>query len=252
MRIHFVSSAVLTLCMTALAPAQTSSLRVLSSNGVQAVIQSMRSDAEHAVGRPLNIEFSTAASLKTRIEAGEAFDVAILTIGPLGDLVKQGKLAGGTRMDFARAGVGVGARANAPKADVSTPESFKQAMLKAKSVVYTGDGASRVTIEKAFEHLGIMDAMRPKIKLTPAGMAPETVAKGEAEYVLTLISEIMPVKGVQLLGPLPKDLQGYASFAVALNPGTRNMDAGKALIQFLSRPAVMESLKSHGMEAFGK
>ncbi len=229
------------------APAQSPALRVLAGNGVKAVLDDVRAEAERAVGRPLNIEYSTSASLKKRIAAGEAFDVTIIATDAIADLTKQGKLTPGGH-NVARAGVGMGAPAGAPKVNIATAEAFKQAMLKAKSVALTVDGASRATSEKAFERLGIADAMRPKIKLYPAGRAPEGVAKGEAEYILTLMSEIIPVKGLQFLGPLPGDLQNYTTMASAVSTGSKNAAAGKALVEFLNRPAMTQTIKKHGME----
>ena len=227
--------------------AQSPALRVLSGNGLKAVVEEVRAEAEHAVGRPLNIDYSTSASLKKRIDAGEAFDVAIISTDAIADLTKQGKLAPGGH-GLARVGVGLGAPAGAPKVSIATSEAFKQAMLKAKSVALTVDGASRATSEKAFERLGIADAMRPKIKLYQAGRAPEGVANHEAEYILTLISEIVSVKGLQLAGPLPPDVQVYTSFGAAVSASSKNAAAAKALVDFLNRPAITQTIKKLGME----
>src|SRR5262249_14133690 len=153
----------------------------------------------------------TSADYKQRIDKGEAFDVAILTPPLIEDLIKKGKTTASSRFDIARAGVGIGIREGS-KVKIETVEEFKAAMLKAKSVALTGVGQSRAAVDAAFEKLGIASAMKDKMLLLGPGGGPPAVAAGKAEYVLTLISEIIPVKGVHFIGPLPGDLQRYTTF----------------------------------------
>jgi molybdate transport system substrate-binding protein len=237
-------------CTAALeAPQAPTAVRVLSSNGVKAAIEAIRPEIERAIGHALSIEFSTAASLKTKIEEGEAFDVAILTPALIDDLIAQGKVAADSRVDFARSGVGVGVRQGAPVADVSTPDALKSTLLNATSVMFTADGQSRITIDEAFERLGIAETMGPKTILKGPGEAPEAVAAGEAELVLTLVSEIVPVPGLRLLGPLPDDVQGYVSFTAGRGADANDADAAGALLGHLSGPAMAAALQTHGLEA---
>jgi molybdate transport system substrate-binding protein len=228
---------------------QTDAVRVLSSNGVKAVIDDVRTEIERAIGRPLSIEFSTAASLKTRIEKGEAFDVAILTPALLHELAAEGHVAAASQVNLARSGVGVAAREGASKTDVGSPDALKRTLLEARSIAFTAEGQSRRTIEHAFEQLGIAEAMRPKVILTGPMGGPAAVARGEAELAMTLISEILPVEGVQLLGPLPGDLQSYVSFAAARGAHAHDPEAADALLRELSGPAVTSALERYGMEA---
>jgi molybdate transport system substrate-binding protein len=224
-------------------------IRVLSSNGVKAVIDDVRPEIERAMGRPIELEFSTATGLKSRIEKGEPFDATILTPTLLDELVKQGHIAGDSVVNLARSGVGVASREGAPKADVSTPDALKATLLNAKSVAFTAEGQSRRTIEEAFNRLGIADAMRAKVMLTGPMGGPAAVAKGEAELAMTLISEILPVPGVQLLGPLPGDLQNYVSFAAARSAHAKDPAAADTLLRQLSGPVMSAALEAHGMEA---
>ena len=233
------------------APQAPTAVRVLSSNGVKSVVVVLQPEIERAIGHPLSIEFSTASSLKTKIETGEAFDVAILTPALVDDLIAQGKVAADSRADFARAGVGGGIGEGAPAADVSTPDALKTTLLNATSVVFTADGQSRTTIDRAFEQLGIAEAMRPKTILKGPGEAPEVVAAGEAELVLTLVSEILPVPGIRLLGPLPADLQAYVSFTAGRSIEATDPEAADALLDYLSGPAMAAALDAHGLEAAG-
>ena len=230
-------------------PQTATAVRVLSSNGVKAVIDDLQPEIERTIGHTLSIEFSTAVSLKSKIEMGKAFDVAILTPALIDDLIAQGKVAADSRVDVARAGVGVGAQEGAPVADLSTPDALKSLLLKAKSVTFTAEGQSRSTIDRAFDRLGIADAMRPKTVLKGPGAAPAAVVAGEAELVITLMSEILPVPGLRLLGPLPADVQGYVTFTAGRSPNATEADAADALLRYLSGPAVTAALKAHGLEA---
>ncbi|PYR98865.1 MAG: hypothetical protein DMG12_21610 [Acidobacteria bacterium] len=229
--------------------AQAPPVRVLASNGMKAVLDETRAQAERAIGHPLAMEISTSASTKQKIQSGAAFDVAILTTEVIEDLSKEGKIAAGTRADLARSGIGVGIRKGAPKPDISTPDSIKRVLLNAKSMTWVRDGASRVHIEKMLEGLGITNDVKSKIVLTPgADQATATVAEGKTEMVITLISEILPVRGLELVGPLPSKFQSYVSFAAGVSPNAKNADAAKALIKFLTDASVTPTFKAKGME----
>ena len=237
-------------CQSKAAPpaAAPTTIRVLSSNGVKSAMDALKPDLERAIGHPLSIEFSTSAALKARIDKGEAFDVTILTGALVDDLVKQGKVAGEGRVNLGRVGVGVGSKAGTPKADVSTTEALKKTLLNAKSVAFTAEGASRATIDKAFESLGITSVMTPKFVPKGPGGGPPAVAAGEAELVLTLASEIAPEPGVQLLGLLPAEVQGYISFTAGRSPNAQDSEATNALLRQLSEPSVRAGFKSHLVE----
>ena len=224
-------------------------LRVLSSNGVKAVIEDALGDIERTVGQPLSIEFSTATSLTQQITEGAAFDVAILTPALIDTLAEAGRIAPQSRVVFARAGVGVGARSGSGARDVSTPAALAHTVLAADSVAFTAGGQSRATIDAAFEQLGIAAQMAPKTILLGPGEAPAAVAAGRAELVLTLVSEILPVPGLELVGALPAELQRYVSFAAAQSATTRNVEAADALLRYLAGTGLAERLSLHGMES---
>jgi molybdate transport system substrate-binding protein len=252
-RCTVVLAAVLTVAIAGFATqhssAQPTAVRVLSSNGVQAVVEALREEIERAVGRPLAIEFSTAASLTRDIEGGKPFDVAILTPALIAELVMRQLVVADSRIDFARAGVGVGARPNSGSRDVSTPEALERTLLAAESVAFTADGQSRVTVDKAFDSLGIAVAMQAKTRLYGPGQAPAAVAAGEAELVLTLTSEILPVPGLELVGPFPSEVQGYVSFAAGRSAAARDTRAAGALLDFLAGAEFAAALAMHGMES---
>lgn len=223
-------------------------IRVLSSNGVKSVIEQLLPDIERTIGHPLSIDFSTAAALKMKIDAGEPFDVAILTPALMAELVGKGKIADGSTVTFARTGVGVGVREGAPVPDVSTADAFKEALLAASSVAFTAEGQSRATVDKAYATLDIVDAMKKKSMLTGPGGGPVAVAEGKAAMVLTLVSEILPVKGVHLVGRLPEELQGYVSFTAGRGTFAIDVDTADALLQYWRSAAPVDALITQGLE----
>ncbi len=229
--------------------AQAPAIRVLASNGIREVIESLKPQCEGAAGHPLAMQYgSTTELLQTMAKDGQ-FDVAILTTEGIDELIKEGKIAPGSRVEIARAGIGVGVRSGAPKPDIGTPDALKQTLLKAKSITYAKDGASRVYLEKMFDRLGIGADLKPKIILEQgSGGAGKRVASGGADLVMTLASEILPMPGVQYVGPLPAQLQSYVSFAAGASAKAANAEAGKAMIKFLASPAAAPALKPKGME----
>jgi molybdate transport system substrate-binding protein len=230
--------------------AQNTPVHVLASNGVKAVIDELKPQAERAAGRPLAIEYDTSSSVKKRIESGDAFDVAILTSDVIGDLAKAGKIAAGTRTEVARCGIGIGVRAGATKPDIKTVDALKKTLLAAKSITYAQDGASRTYILQMEDKLGIGDTMKAKTILEQGSVRSNgRVADGSAEMVLTLVSEILPAPGVQLVGPLPADVQHYVDFAAGIGANSKNSDAGKALLKFFTSSAAAPTLKAKGMES---
>ena len=212
------------------------------------ILDELQPQIERAIGRPLSIEFSTSTTLKGKIEQGEPFDVAILVPALLDELARQGHLVAESQVNLARAGVGVGSREGTPKADVSTPEALKRTLLSARSVAFTAEGQSRPTIEAAFEKLAIAEAMRPKVMLVGPAGGPVAVARGEAELVMTLTSEIIPVPGVQLLGPLPAELQSYVTIGAARGTHAKDPEAADSLLRQLTGSTLTSALDAHGME----
>ena len=235
------------------AMAQNAPIRVLASRGMQAVIEDLQAQAEHEAGRKAAIQYSSSTDLKARIAVGEGFDVAIVTTDLMDELIKSGTVVAGTRVDVARAGIGVGIRAGAPKPDIKTSDAMKQTLLRAKAVTYAQDGASRVGVERMFDRMGIKAEMAKKLMLEQGSpKATGLVADGKAEIVLTLQSEILPVKGIELVGPLPAEHQNYIGFSAAAAAKAGDAAAAKKFVQFFSKAEVLAVLKAKGMEPVGK
>ena len=224
-------------------------LHLFVSNGMKGSMEALRAECEKEVGRRLAIQFGSTASLKQRIEAGEALDVTIITIEAIDDLIKKALLMSPTRTAIGRSELGVGIRAGASRLDIRSVATFRQALRQAPSITYPQDGASRGYIEHMFERLGIADDVKAKIILAPgSGAATENVAAGKAAMVLTLFSEIVPTHGVEILGPFPGEYQSDIRFGAATSAQSKQAEAARALIAFLAGPKVTAVLKAKGID----
>ena len=250
MRVHTtVATLVALLLGTTAAHAQGHAVRVLISNGFRAVFDELVPACERAIGQKVTAQSGTSTSLIEKVNAGEAFDVAIMTVEAMDSLAKTGQVATRTALGRSGIGIGMGNRAGAKKPDIGTAEALKNTFIAAKSVTYAGDGASRPHIERMMVTLGIADAMTKKTILEQGSVrAAARVANGDAELLITLVSEILPAPGVALVGPLPMQFQNYVSFAGAAGVKSDNGAAGKSLISCLSGPSVAATLKAKGME----
>jgi molybdate transport system substrate-binding protein len=232
------------------AVAQTSEVRVLASNGIKAVVEDLRAQSEHSVGHTISVQYRPTAALKQEIDAGEPFDVVIVTVESIAQLSKEGKTVGGDGTPISRVGVGIGIRKGAPRLDISTPEALKRAMLGAKAIAYGSNGASTPYIMRMFDALGIADTMKAKTLLFDTSDGTNAaVAEGKADFGITLVSEILPVKSLELLGPFPDEFQGYVRFSATVSASAKNPEAAAALIKFLAGPEALPSIKARGMQA---
>ena len=215
---------------------------------MKSVVEELAPQFEKATKHKLVFLFAPAAELKAQIEKGEAFDLTILTAAAIDDLIKQGKLAAATRADIAKSGAGVAIKKGAPKPDIATADAFKRTLLAAKSIAYVGTGATAANMRKIFERLGIAEEMKAKTKLLSGISAADAIAKGEAELGFTQISEILPVEGAVLAGPLPPEVQVYTVFPAAVGAGAKEPAAAQSVIKFLTTPAAATVIKAKGME----
>ena len=228
--------------------AEAAEVKVLCAAAMRSVMNELGPGFERATGHKLMIQFDVVGALKRQIDAGERFDVAILTTPLIDEVVKNGKIAAGTRADVARSGLGVIVRTGAPKPDISSADAFKRTLLNAKSISYAKEGATGIYLESLFERLGITEQMKPKTKFPPTGRGADLVAQGETELMLMAISTFEPVPGAELLGPLPPELQSYIGYSAGVGTAAKEAEVGKALINFLKAPAAVPVLKAKGME----
>jgi molybdate transport system substrate-binding protein len=254
MRTMLVGLAMVLMGAGAARPAAAAEIKVLTAGAFKQVLVALLPDFERTSGHKVVVENDTVGGLTKRIEGGETFDLAVLTPAAVDALASKGKLVPGSRANLARVGIGVVVKEGAPKPDVGSLAAFKQALLAAKSVAYidpAAGGSSGIYVAGLLDKLGIAAEVKPKAKLIPGGAVAEHVARGEAELGIHQISEILPVKGVTLVGPLPADIQNYTVYAAALGAQAKESDAAKALLKALSGPAAAEVLKSKGMEPSG-
>ena len=213
------------------------------SNALKTVMDELGPQFEKASGNKLTIVYGSTGVLKARVDKGEAFDLAIFGAGAIDGLIKDGKLV--NRSEVASSGMGVAIRKGAPKPDLSTAGAFKRAVLNSKSIAFSQDGVSGVYLKGLFERLGIADEVKAK---THHGRGAEMVAEGKAELGVTQISEILPVAGAELAGPLPPGIQQVTAFPAAIGTAAKQPDAAKALLKFLASPEAARVIKSKGLE----
>jgi molybdate transport system substrate-binding protein len=231
--------------------AHPADLKVLTSVALTSVLDELTPVFEKATGNKLEIEYGLAAELKKRILDGEVADVIMLTRPMMDDLQKQNKFASNNLVNVAGTPVSVAVRAGAPQPDIGSVDAFKQTLLTARSIVYADPakgGVSGVVFARALDRLGIAEAMKVKTILVPGAQAAEVIAKGEAELGIGQASEIVPVAGVQLVGPLPGELASMTVFTAAVSGGSKSPEAAKALIEFLTGPQATPLFKSKGFQ----
>jgi molybdate transport system substrate-binding protein len=227
--------------------AQAAEIKVISSNGLTAVLDALKPKYEKATGNRLVIHYDVANVLKKNIMDGEAFDLAILTGPVMDEMVQAGKVRPTTRAEIARSGSGIAYKAGSPRPDIHDAESFKAAMLAAKSIAYTTQGASGLYFISVCEKLGIADEVKAKSKVLPGGRVAELVARGEAELAAQQISELLPVAGVQVIA-FPPELQKFTSFPGAVGTASKRPKAAAALIKFLTGRTNAALIRAKGME----
>jgi molybdate transport system substrate-binding protein len=237
--------------LAGLAQAAAAEVKVLTAGAFKEVVVALVPDFEKQTGHKVTVDNGTTGQLTKRINGGEAFDVLVITPAVVDEMIAGGKLVAGSRVNLASVGVGVVVKEGAPKPDVSTVEAFKSALLAAKSVAYidpASGGSSGIYIDKLLDRLGIADQIRPKAKLKNGGHVADLIVSGEAELGLHQISEIVPVKGAVLVGPLPKEIQNTTTYAAGISATAKDKSAADELIKYLSGPDAARVLKSKGMD----
>ena len=241
-----VGRAAVVLLLTQGVPAGAAEVRVLASNAIRPALRELFTDFERASGHRVATQYEGSLASKRQIQAGEAFDVAIVSFD-VDDLVKLGKIDPGTRVVLGHTGVGVGVREGAPKPDIGTTEAFKRTLLNAQSVGYSR-GSSGVYFLGLLNRLGIAEDMKSKLRPQLGGDTAMAVVTGEAELVVSGTVTITAVPGVQLAGSLPAELQTYVVFTAGVSAKAKEAEAGRALLKFLTTPAAVAVFKARGLE----
>jgi molybdate transport system substrate-binding protein len=240
--------------IAATAAAGAVEIKVMHGGAFTQVIAAIVPDFEQATGHKVTLARDTVGALTKRIEGGEAFDLAVLTPEAIDEFIKKGKVAAGSRVNLARVGVGVVVKEGAPRPDIGTVNAFTKTLMAAKSVAYIdpqAGGSSGIYVADLLVKLGIADAIKPKAVLIHGGAVAEHIAKGEAELGIHQISEILPVKGITLVGPLPKEIQNYTTYAAGLGANAKAAEAANALVAFMSNAKAAAIIKAKGMDPAG-
>ena len=223
-------------------------IKVIGSAGVTGPVDELGRQFAAATGHKVMTDYEVIAVLKRRIDAGEVFDIAILSPEAIDELIRSGKIAADARTSFGRAGLAVGARKGAPKPDVSSVEAFKRTMLNARLVSYSKEGLSGVHFLAILARLGIVEDMRLRIKAYETSEYTTAVAKGEAELIVTAIAPLLAEPGIEIVGVLPPELQTYVHFTAGVSAAAKEPQAAKSFIRFPTSPAAAPVLKAKGLE----
>jgi molybdate transport system substrate-binding protein len=235
------------------ATADAAEVRVMISGGLTAAFKALVPAFEKETGNKVLIAYgpsmgTTTNAIPVRLDRGEPADVLIMVGYALNDLAKKGKVVEGSETELVKSAIGVAVKAGTSKPDISSADAVRRALLAAKSVAYS-DSASGVYIrDELFKKLGIEDQMKGKARMIPATPVGEIVAKGEAELGFQQISELKPVTGIDIIGPLPDSLQKITVFSAGIATVSKEPDAGKALIKFLASPTASAEIVKSGME----
>ena len=251
MRMTALTFAIVLMAVGASRGAACAEIKVLTAGAFKQVLLAMLPQFERQSGHKVIVDNDTVGALTKRIEAGEAFDLAVLTPTAVDNLSKKGKLVPGSGRNLARVGIGVVVKEGAPKPDIGSVDAFKKALLAASSIAYidpAAGGSSGIYVAGLLERLGIAAEMKGKSRLISGGAVAEHIARGEAELGIHQISEILPVKGITLVGPLPAEIQSYTIYAAGVSINAKQADAAKDLLKALTGPSVAEVLRSKGMD----
>ena len=221
-------------------------IRVLSGGAMKSLMLEVMPLFERATGSRVDIKFALTSVLTREIEEGAAFDVALLPRPDLDLLAHAGKVAAGTQTDITRSAVGFCVKAGAMKPDIDSVDALKRTLLNARSIGYS-DGPSGAYIAELLGRLDIADQVKAKTRLT-SRLVAEIVAEGEAEVGMQQIVAILPVKGAELVGPLPSELQNIIIYAAGLALGAAESGAARTFIAFLAMPEVVSLIRAKGME----
>jgi len=233
---------------------QAADIKVLASNSVRTMLEDVAPRFARASGHTITLAFATSAQVARRVQAGETADVVLITPEEIDTLIGRRLVASGSRVDVARSLMGLAVRAGAPHPDIGTAEALKRVLIAARTVTFSDPAtgaASGVHTVRIFERLGIADEMKPKYRLGDGTTSGRIVASGEAELAIWQISAIKAVSGIELVGPLPAELQFITYLSAGLGASATAPDAARAFIGFFKSPEAAAAMKTRGLEPGG-
>jgi molybdate transport system substrate-binding protein len=223
-------------------------LRVLSTLALKGAVHGLAGQYQAVGGASIVADFAPTLALLERLRAGEAADVVILTREGLDEVAREGRVAAESCVDLARSFVGIAVKAGAAHPDISTEAALRAALRGARSVAYSRLGASGILFAKLIERLGIASDINARAVIIPQGFTAEKLVTGEAELAVQQISELKQVGGIEVVGPIPRELQTPAVFSAGRMTATNQPDEADRLLRFLASPAVAPALRESGLE----
>jgi len=228
--------------------AAAAEIKVLASIAVKEAYSEVVPHFEKSSGHKVVTSWAGTADIMKRIGGGEVVDLVILAAASVDTLTTQGRVVAGSKTAVAKSGVGIAVRSGAPKLDISSGEALKKGLLAAKSIAYSS-GPSGIYLAGLFQKWGIADEIKSRVTVLPPGQSVgEFVARGEAAVGFQQVSELLAIKGIDFLGPLPPDIQLVTVFSAGLHTQAPAPDAAKALVKFLTSPEAAAAIKKSGME----
>ena len=224
-------------------------IKVLCSNGFRAVMQDLVPQFERATRHTVTVRYGLSTAITRQIEAGEPFDLAVLTPSLIDDLIKKGTLAGDTHVVLARSAIALAHRAGSQKPDIRTTDALRRTLLAATSIAYAREGASAAFFLALVQTLGLAEPLQSRIQAVASGEdVGASVASGDAELGVLPVSEILPIRGVEVVGAFPAEVRGYVTMVAGVSARASQRAAALALITFLTDPAVLPVITTRGME----
>jgi molybdate transport system substrate-binding protein len=239
---------ILGVLLLAALPTHAAEITLMSGGAMKAPLEAIAARYAKETGDTVRIDFATAGELRQKLAAGERADLLVLPAENLDAVERDGRIVPGARTPLGRVGIGVAVNEKAPAPDISTPEAFRAALLAARSIVYVDPerGTSGKHFAQVLVDLGIAEQMKSKTTLGPGGYVVAPVGRGEIELGVHQISEILPVPGVKLVGPLPAALQKWTIYTVVPMTGAPNREAAERFVRYATQPAAREEFLRRG------
>jgi molybdate transport system substrate-binding protein len=227
-------------------------IKVMTSGAFTAAYLELAPEFERATGHRIVTEATSmgtgSTSIPARLERGEAIDVLIVAERDLEQLIKAGRVRAGTRVDLARSAIGMAVRRGAPKPDISSVDALRRTLLEARSIAYSASVSGTYLSTELFQRLGIADRVLPKSRKIEGERVGAVVARGEAEIGFQQISELLPVPGIEVVGPLPPDVQRVTVFSAGIGVAATNPALAKSFVEFLASPAAVSAIQKSALE----
>jgi molybdate transport system substrate-binding protein len=243
---YFLIGAALVAACALTMPVTAAEIKIISTPAASTALRMAARDFERATGYTVVIEFSNIATTRKRVNAGEDFDMLVVSPKAIDDLTREGKVAAGASLNLGRTGLAIVGHKGSTRPDISTVESFKRTLLNARLFAYSATGESGIGFIKVIDKLGITDAMKPRIRASSNMSA--LVESGEAEIGITGVGAGLSYTQLEYLGPLPAAVQEYVYLAAGVGAHAKSPEAARALLKYLGDPAVVKAMSEKGLE----